>query len=104
MFKEKNYINKRSKYVVKLLLAEAKPYVPCLMKISSKGGDIRRGQCQATYPVEVGLAGSPSSSTAKNGSHCCDERDRACWAGQCRDDDEWGRSVGKGLGSGSVTC
>lgn len=53
---------------------------------------------------EAGLAGSPSSSTAKNGSHCCDERDRACCAGQCRDDDEWGRSVGKGLGSGGVAC
>jgi hypothetical protein len=54
------------------------------------------------FGVETELGGSPSSPTVEDGSHRCDEQDRACWVGQHRDNDEWGEGIRKGLGSGGV--
>jgi hypothetical protein len=42
------------------------------------------------------FAGSLSSSVVGDGSHHCNERDRTCWAGRRRHDDEQGEGIEKG--------
>jgi hypothetical protein len=74
-------MNKGNKYNAKFLLTESKLCVICWMLTSSKCGVRERGGSGDVSDWELGLAGSPSSSTTRNASHRHDEQDLAYWAG-----------------------
>jgi hypothetical protein len=64
------------------------------MFISLNGRGIGKGTVSGGLSdKKLGLAGSPNSPTAENGSHRRDERDGTCQMCRRRDDEKWGEGV-----------